>query len=575
MQSPRYDEVRLDRNQMRQNENMVASDVHVRSASSMFLDPLLSGGVSFQSKQLEARLYPQDPAHKQWETRVWEKASRDLFHSMWANGFAACVSVPHELYVCEPVVLELSDYEITVRTDHLGAREFEYRLPEATGGGSLLSRMMALPPGYRDSRPSQRDNGEQDEHDPALLQNVQTFEMNPPRRDGTLRSKVMAMYADYNLELQISNMARRAMDSRATPTLVLQMATPVVQSASVNSTVGQLGRTQPQPNSLLNPANNASAAPQLDSLGLPLDEFSEPKPIPDAKPAAADLLERSGPSSAQQASDGAEQRIIELDRDQILARQVQPEVPSEMIHLRLEREKRVYMLFGIPLNMVGDDRKRKSAIGSSGFQAGSQSEDIFMRAQHVARQQLATWLDAMHAHMHRDAEMYEFVAAQRDTTHNANSKAIGSASSSAKTNTNKRKPESDETRDGKQFKRLMHRLPPPPPDSDSHAHALRDSHPQTHKPNALANQAAYWRKFNAFRKHVTIGSQPDESEIDKLYAMGALSYSALVRNYAQRLGLEETDFNPSPVIPVTTNPSELPASTRNPPAPAKSKSSKK
>lgn len=182
MQINRVDDVRVNRGQLRQNEDMVRHDVHIRSATSMFLDPLLSGGISFRSEEREARLYPADTDHASWERRVWDHTSREMFYSMWANGFAACVSTPHPLYGMEPRVLELSDYEITLKTDLIGQQEFEYRVPDASGTSGLLSRMMAEPPNHPDAQTEQ-------DQDPSLLPSVITFVMDAPRRDGTLKSK--------------------------------------------------------------------------------------------------------------------------------------------------------------------------------------------------------------------------------------------------------------------------------------------------------------------------------------------------------------------------------------------------
>lgn len=189
-------------------------------------------------------------------------------------------------------------------------------------------------------------------------------------------------------------------------------------------------------------------------------------------------------------------------------------------------------------------------MGSSGFQAGSQSEDIFMRAQQVARAQLKNWLDALHAFMHGENEMLDFVAQHKEQ---AQIVPDNSSSSASRTGAKRKHAETAQRADEREFIHAVRKAPsgkePQAPNEEPAAVARNERHD-------------YWNKFNKFRKQAHIGSQPDEAEVDKLYASGALSYDAYVKSYAQRLGLEPKCFNPTAIVPVTTNPAELPASTR-------------
>lgn len=545
MQVKSFDDVRLNRGQLRQNEDMVRHDVHIRSATSMFLDPLLSGGISFRSEQREARLYPQDTDHASWERRVWDHTAREMFYSMWANGFAACVSTPHPLYGMEPRVLELSDYEITLKTDLIGQQEFEYRVPDASGTSGLLSRMMAEPPNHPDA-------DTQDREDPSLLPSVITFVMDAPRRDGTLKSKIMAMYKDYNIEQRIMAMATRAMESRSTPTIVMQHANAPVSTGNVNTTIAGMQRRRE-----LEAPNDFD--PTLFGEEAPAEGYAA---FINSRQGQIMHSERTLPEHLRtQHRNNTATNEVELERNMVLARHVLPETPTELLHLRLEREKRVYMLFGIPLNMVGDDRKRRSAVGSSGFQAGSQSEDIFMRAQQVARAQLKNWLDALHAFMHGENEMLDFVAQNKEQTQMVPDNA--STRSSAK----RKHAETAQQADEREFIQNVRKAPSGEKQPGQEAQDL--------KPFDRTDKHDYWTKFNKFRKQAHIGSQPDEAEVDKLYASGALTYDAYVKSYAQRLGLDVKCFNPKAIVPVTTNPAELPASTRQSATQAASKSKPK
>jgi len=49
---------------------------------------------------------------------------------------------------------------------------------------------------------------------------------------------------------------------------------------------------------------------------------------------------------------------------------------------------------------------------------------------------------------------------------------------------------------------------------------------------------------------VTIASLPDEEVAEKLYAMGMLKYDAFVRLYLQKYGMDESDFNKTPQLPM-------------------------
>lgn len=51
---------------------------------------------------------------------------------------------------------------------------------------------------------------------------------------------------------------------------------------------------------------------------------------------------------------------------------------------------------------------------------------------------------------------------------------------------------------------------------------------------------------------ITIASLPDETVADRLYAMGALTYSALVSIYSQKYGIDKNDFNANAQLPMTS-----------------------
>lgn len=159
----------------------------------------------------------------------------------------------------------------------------------------------------------------------------------------------MAMYKDYNIEQRIMAMATRAMEARSTPTIVMQHANAPVSTGNVNTTIAGMQRRR-EVDTFDNEAFDEDAPPD----GYAAFINSRQGQITHSERTLPEHLRTQRPNQTAT-------NEVELERNMVLARHVLPETPAELLHLRLEREKRVYMLFGIPLNMVGDDRYARSA----------------------------------------------------------------------------------------------------------------------------------------------------------------------------------------------------------------------
>lgn len=521
-----FRDVQLSQRQVMENLTLYDTDVHVRSASSIFLESLLSGGLRFHSASAAAVSGKREQSQRaQWERQVWERWTREAMRSLWSNGICATIAVPHPEYDSEPRVLQLDKFAVHIREDMLGERSYRY-FPsggnaQMIGEQQLLQRRGAASGTHAQLRVDPIDGR-------VEVENVITIELDAPNADGSLRSKMMALYRDWNTEQEVMRFAKQAMAARATPVLVLQQAPPS-QSSSLTTPYAE-GTTNP-----LGYGDGTSASGtqgDYNDMSIMVQQPSTFADILNSK-AWRDVNERMSAGSATSAASAAQNVVdrsgaagaprlqeYELHHNAVLTRHVLPEVPAELISLREERERRVFLLFHIPPGMVDDERKRVSSAGaSSGLTAGSQSDDVFSRALQAARGNLEVWINALYGHFHYEHELAEFVAAQPQPQLQAEPRK------------RKRESDADQTKHEQRLARRAER--------------------------AAAHDERELKRFQAQRTRVTVGSQPDQAVVDKLWTIGALSFSGLREFYSQSTGIDLSLFNTQPEVPLSVHPKEL------------------
>lgn len=83
---------------------------------------------------------------------------------------------------------------------------------------------------------------------------------------------------------------------------------------------------------------------------------------------------------------------IELKANQKLTRHVLPEAPDNLHIFREQRQARVFMAFGVPMNMSSDNRTKASAIGKASTSNNASSMEMFLNTQKELKQKLILWI---------------------------------------------------------------------------------------------------------------------------------------------------------------------------------------
>lgn len=363
-------------------------DVNVQAASQIMMQSLLSGGIHFQHKGRQV-----DAHEDAWMSSVWCDCMRAAARCAWSVGFFGVVAARHEEFGAQPRVLDLESLDIDMLQDDTGLCQFfaYSRLNRDFGGfvGALARG--------RESEP---------------IEGIEWFVVKAPTRGGDLRALVSTLWSDYALELATIEASVKADRARAESIIVTepQMEKPngnrLPQPWDTPSLLSQAQGSQLKPDDYGSAVNTLDAYKQANDMALSR-YINTDAALGMTAVSKADMLAQQR-RQARSHSSPYQPVEIKLEENQRLARQVMPEAPPQLIQLRVERQQRVFMSFGVPLSMAADDRKRKTAVqgGAKGASA-SQADDIFLNAQKALHRQMLLWV----------RQMYRTTMLQRDVGH--------------------------------------------------------------------------------------------------------------------------------------------------------------
>ena len=290
-----------------------------------------------------------------WYSNTWKGFLIDFQRSQDKWGFAAVDLVDHPDFVTAPLVLDLSQVAVHMKTDRYGRVEMRYQDRGSVAPGAILdpARIVAS---YSDVT----DEGKAD------TKEVLTFVSRAPTSGGVLRPILTPIIALREHETFLMRCSRMAEQLRCRPPIV-------TQQLSLNATTSKQNAPAPPPAAGAEQARIGKAAEQkaimngavqvdpnmgddLELDALNSGNWGSPERV-------RDYIWNRKYGTAGSRVRGVSNPQIYLQTDRELVKQIQAEPPADLLAFSERKRLQVLRLFGTPADMLtGTRTKEKGAV---------------------------------------------------------------------------------------------------------------------------------------------------------------------------------------------------------------------
>lgn len=318
----RYSPIRDD--QLSAVHQMWDSQPVFQTVHSIACSGIFGGGILFERERHAIK----DAAVKSWYERTWIRFGHEVVRHLWMYGFAAVVIEPHDEFKGIPRVLNYEHVCAAVRADIYDVRTYTFWMrssPLGPAGAPGVSRRHSVIPG------------------------VKVYEMNPPRTDGSLRSKLATLYQDASYVSLVRALDLQAMRLRSNPALVVQRPPDRHDPDSLTFS--------------LRPELVGGGAPGAeDRIAMSHEQAVRRNLLAEQAFAANSGLAASvDPLEFARTRDAVGPERIDLEEGATLAKQIMPETRDHISQLRIDFEQQVGGIFGVPRGMFADASSKQAS----------------------------------------------------------------------------------------------------------------------------------------------------------------------------------------------------------------------
>lgn len=337
--------VQVNPDDMARCEGKTRTDPYTMMAADFILKSIFGGDIVFKRKHGPEPT----PDEARFMAAQWMKVGCSIFQQLWEFGFAAISQVPHSDYMATPVVLEMSQLDVFVRTNVFGQRAWVYRIKSSAMGGSVDPVTQQV----REAM-SQHGTGVGS----GIIPNVMTIGLSPPSKEGHLRSLVRSTLGEADYTKKRLDLQTRAETARAAPPWFAEEAKP----------------PKYKPDEGTNLASTDVLAPGGSKRSLQQQQIDE-------EDGSAVLLIRKYGAGAVRAAMNKQLREetihnsgmgvgnrIDVPTSRVVRPATMPEVPTDILSMRLQQLTMVIMTFGVPTGMLLNE----TANGRSALNEGTE-----------------------------------------------------------------------------------------------------------------------------------------------------------------------------------------------------------